>query len=197
MLIAISLPWGSLAASLWVHCCCLGGHWRVDSCSLFIPFPGGLLILFTGELLAPSMIVMGWSIRLGLLGYAAQSFSAAYLRVLVLYYQQVSSSGMVVVYLASSSGNSLGGDLCLYLSTIYVLSNYRPCPTNLPLLLLLLRIVFGGRKEWTIVNIIDNKLWYSMYPFQIFSCSGFVLKNIVHHSTPFLIFLENRKSYSN
>ena len=37
---------------------------------------------------------------------------------------------------------------------------------------------------------------YSIYPFQICSCSGFVLQNTVRHSTAFLIFLRKREKYS-
>ena len=62
---------------------------------------------------------------------------------------------------------SLGVELCFYSSTIGVLSNSQPCPPNRPILLVLLRIVFGGRKELTIVNIIDNK-FSAVLPYVLF-----------------------------
>ena len=100
--------------------------------------------------------MMGGSLYLGLIGYYALSCADASLIVLIIHSQKASSDGMVIVCLSSSLGPSLGDELCFYSSKIGVLSNSQPCPPNRPILLFLLRIVFGVRKELTIVNIIDN-----------------------------------------
>ena len=41
-----------------------------------------------------------------------------------------------------------------------------------------------------------SSIQYSIYPFHICSCSGFVLQNTVRHSKIFLIFLKKCKKYS-
>ena len=65
-----------------------------------------------GSLLAISLIVLSGSLFLGHIGHDVPSCAASSLRVLVLRSQQVSSVGMVIVYLTSSLGRSLGGELC-------------------------------------------------------------------------------------
>ena len=70
-------------ALLSLHSFPLGVYWRADSHYWFIPLPRDLLVLLMGALLAPYMIVMDGSTRLGSLGYASQSCSDASLGSLV------------------------------------------------------------------------------------------------------------------